>query len=100
VTLISDKKKTEVWQGVEDVVTKSLQVLYRIQKTCDLCTDANGPSVILSNEAIAKAYVDLKKRGIKTRFIAEITKDNIGYCKQMMEIAELRHLDRIKGAWS
>jgi len=98
VTLISDKEKTEVWQGVEDVVGKSLQVLNKIQKTCDLCTDANGPSVILSNEAIAKAYSDLKKRGIKVRFITEITRGNIRYCKEMMEIAELRHLDGIKGS--
>jgi two-component system, OmpR family, sensor histidine kinase VicK len=98
VTLISDKEKTEVWQGVEEVVSKSLQVLYKIQKTCDLCTDANGPSVILSNEVIAKAYSDLKKREINVRFITEITRSNIRYCKEMMEIAEVRHLDGIKGS--
>ncbi|HEX2556691.1 MAG TPA: hypothetical protein VHK86_00075, partial [Nitrososphaera sp.] len=98
MTLISDKEKTEVWQGVEDVVGKSLQVLNKIQKTCNLCTDSNGPSVILSNEVIARAYHDLKKRGIKVRFITEITSGNIRYCKEMMEIAELRHLDGIKGS--
>ncbi len=98
MTLISSKEKTEVWEGVEDVVSKSLQVLHKIQKTCDLCTEANGPSVILANGPIAEAYADLKRRGVKTRLITEITKDNIHYCRQMMEIAELRHMDGIKGS--
>lgn len=99
VTLISDREKTEVWQGAEDVATKSLQVLYKVQKTFDLCIDVNGPSVILANEPIAEAYAGLKKRGVKIRFITEVTKGNIPHCREMMKIAELRHLDGIKGSF-
>jgi hypothetical protein len=43
------------------------------------------------------AYSALKDRGIRLRFITEITKDNISYCKELMKTAELRHLDGIKG---
>lgn len=100
MTLISDREKTEVWQGVKDVASKALQVLYKVQDTLDLCTDVNGPSVILTNEIIAEAYVNLYKRQVKVRFITEITHDNIRYCKDMMKIAELRHLDGIKGSFA
>ena len=39
----------------------------------------------------------MKDRGIKLRFITEITKDNIHYCKELMKVADLRHLDGVKG---
>jgi signal transduction histidine kinase len=51
-------------------------------------------------EPIRQAYLELKKRGTKIRFVTEITKENIHYCRQMMQIAEMRHLDGIKGSFS
>jgi hypothetical protein len=33
------------------------------------------------------------------RWISEITKENLPYCKELMRIAELRYLDAIKGAF-
>jgi two-component system, OmpR family, sensor histidine kinase VicK len=97
LTLISDREVTQVWEGVENTVGKSLDVLYRLQKSCDSCVDRNGPSVILTTEPIMQAYLDLKRRGIRIRFITEVTRENIGYCKEMMKIAEVRHLDGISG---
>jgi two-component system, OmpR family, sensor histidine kinase VicK len=41
--------------------------------------------------------LSLKTRNVKFRAITDITKDNIEYCKELMQIAELRHLDGIKG---
>ena len=52
---------------------------------------------VIPNPPITKAYSHLKDRGIKLRFISEITKDNILYCKELVKICELRHLDEIKG---
>lgn len=97
VTLISDSEKTEVWQGAQDVESKSLEVLYKVQKVFDLCIDANGPSVILANKMVAEAYAKLQNRGVKVRFITEITNGNVHHCKEMMKFAELRHLNGIKG---
>ncbi|HEU0143208.1 MAG TPA: histidine kinase dimerization/phospho-acceptor domain-containing protein, partial [Nitrososphaera sp.] len=48
-------------------------------------------------EPIKECYENLKSRKIKVRWITEITKDNIPYCKALMRYAELRHLDGIKG---
>jgi hypothetical protein len=98
LTLISDREKTEVWQGAQDVESKSLQILYKVQKAFDLCIDATGPSVILANKMVAEAYTKLQDRGVKVRFITEITKDNALHCKEMMQITELRHLNGIKGS--
>ncbi len=49
------------------------------------------------NTPIWKEFVALKNRGIRLRFITEITKDNLRHSKEIMKIAELRHLDGIKG---
>jgi signal transduction histidine kinase len=39
----------------------------------------------------------MNNAGVKIRFITEITHDNIQYCKELMKIAEIRHLDDVKG---
>jgi len=69
----------------------------KIQATYDLCLDITGTSVILETEPIKKAYFELKNRGIKIRMITEITTTNISYCKEMMRIGDVRHLEGIKG---
>ena len=50
-------------------------------------------------QAIKEARINAKDRGIKFRYITEITKENIFYCKQMIKEfnAELRHLNEVKG---
>jgi two-component system, OmpR family, sensor histidine kinase VicK len=46
------------------------------------------------------AFFDAKKRGIKIRYLTEITKDNLRYCKELMPlVGELRHLNGIKGSF-
>jgi two-component system, OmpR family, sensor histidine kinase VicK len=53
--------------------------------------------LVIPNHPVTNVCIDLKNRGVKIRFITEITKDNIKYCIQLMKIAETRHLDDIKG---
>jgi two-component system sensor histidine kinase VicK len=38
-----------------------------------------------------------KKRGVNFRYVTEIIKDNIAYCKELSEFAEVRHLNGVKG---
>ncbi len=55
----------------------------------------------MNAKSIVDAIVDLKKRGIKTRLITEITRDNLDACKEIMKITtEIRHLDEVKGNFS
>jgi hypothetical protein len=38
-----------------------------------------------------------KERGVKLRYVTEITAENLEYCKEMLKFSEIRHLDGIKG---
>ena len=59
--------------------------------------DYTRPSLALKIESIRKSFLDAKGRDVKLRYITEITTENISYCKELMKIAEVRHLDGIKG---
>ena len=52
---------------------------------------------VIPNQPIPIAFRELKERGIRLRFIAEITKDNIVDCKELIKTCELPHLDKVKG---
>ena len=94
----TSSERTEIWYGIENIISRSLEVLSKIQTTYDLCLDSTGISPILETEQIKKAYFELKNRGIKMRIITEITTTNIAYCKEMMRIVgDIRHLEGIKG---
>jgi two-component system, OmpR family, sensor histidine kinase VicK len=56
------------------------------------------PPLAITIEPIRSAFVDAKKRGIKSRYLTEITKDNISFCKELLSLVDdMRHLDGIKG---
>jgi two-component system, OmpR family, sensor histidine kinase VicK len=91
-------EKTEVHYGVEYIINRTLQTLSKVKYRFDNCGDVRHPSIIVTTEPIKKAFIDVKNRGVKTRFITEITKDNLHYCKGLMQVvSEVRHLDGIKG---
>jgi two-component system, OmpR family, sensor histidine kinase VicK len=93
----SSEHKTEVWYGAENIVNKSLEVLYSIENQYDLCISQGGLSPILSEDRIREAYYDLKARGVTIRIITEITKDNLKDCRELLELAEIRHLSEMSG---
>ena len=37
------------------------------------------------------------ERGVKIKYISEITKHNVNYCKELMKITEVRHVDNATG---
>jgi two-component system sensor histidine kinase VicK len=92
------EEKTAVIYGAENIVNKTLQELSRCKSQVDNCIDSNAPSMFAKpNHPVTVAFRELKKRGIRLRLIAEITKDNISDCKELMNVFELRHLDEVKG---
>ena len=50
-------------------------------------------------ESIKEARIKAKNRGVKFRYVTEVTSKNISYCKEMIKYfgAEIRHLDDVKG---
>jgi two-component system sensor histidine kinase VicK len=98
---VSGEEKTEVINGIENTIPLSLQCFAQVKERHDSWGDDTLPSVIVMTEPIKNAYQELLRRGIKTRFITEITEKNIEYCKELMKIVyELRHLEGIKANFS
>jgi two-component system, OmpR family, sensor histidine kinase VicK len=94
-----EEEKTKVYHGIEDANNVILNFVHNTHKKLDACLDANGPSVMIDVEAIKEARINAKDRGVNFRYITEITKDNLSYCKILIKEfdAELRHLDEVKG---
>lgn len=90
-------EETEVIEGTEAVFNKLVDGFSKIRLTFDNCIDASCPSAYVATAPVWEQVKQLNQRGVKIRFISEITKENIAYCKAIMEIAELRHLDQVKG---
>ena len=90
-------RTTEVLYGADNTTDKLLQVFNKIKSNFDACGDSTSPSVCMGFEPLRNAYLDFKRRGINVRFITEMNASNISYCKEIMKISELRHLDGIKG---
>jgi len=60
--------------------------------------DYTRPSLAITIDPIRGAFSDAKKRGIKLRYLTEISKDNTSFCKELISLVdEMRHLDGIKG---
>ena len=90
-------EKTEIWHGKQKILSRRLAELSKVRVKYDLILDGNGPSTILNNKFVTKAYIEIKARGGRLRLITEITMANLSYCKRIIKYVELRHLDRVKG---
>jgi two-component system, OmpR family, sensor histidine kinase VicK len=89
-------QKTVVLEGVGSI-TEALQGLYsRVRNRCDRYEMASGIPPMTQSNKIKELLINLRKRGVRIRQITEITKDNVIYCKQVMEILELRHLEHVR----
>jgi two-component system, OmpR family, sensor histidine kinase VicK len=83
--------------GFEKTTDAIMNFLNSAEVSMNICADYTWPSVAMGVEVFRKGLYDLKSRNVQSRFITDITKDNIEYCKELMQISELRHLDGIKG---
>jgi two-component system sensor histidine kinase VicK len=97
----SDHQKTQVLYGVKNIIGFTLKRFSLIKEKSDTCLDRAGPSVLVTTKTIWDSCKLFKARGIKHRFITEITKDNLDYCIEIMKnVDELRHLDALRGNFS
>jgi two-component system sensor histidine kinase VicK len=94
-----EAERTQVVYGADQVLKFTLDSFSKIKETFDSCMDSDGPSIVVDNEALRTAYSKLKDRGVKLRFLTEITPANISYCKELTKIAEVRHLEHVKGTF-
>lgn len=93
-----EEEKTELLYGVENAVGRGDKFMKNVKVGMDLFGEKNGPSIIMEFDVYRNNYIDVIKRGGKIRFITEVTKENLHYCKELKKIVtEMRHLEGLVG---
>ena len=77
-----DAERTEVYYGAEKVIDAELRFFLKTKRRIDTCMTSTRPSLAVGIKSIKKSFVDVKTRGVKLRYLTEVTKDNIDYCKR------------------
>jgi two-component system sensor histidine kinase VicK len=94
----SAAERTEVFYGSEKVIDTVVQFTSNAKNRIDACVDHTRPSLAIEIDLLKRSFLDAKKRGAKFRYVTEIHKENVHYCKELIKMVdELRHLDGIKG---
>jgi signal transduction histidine kinase len=93
------KERTDVYYNSYNVVNRVIKFIDKASEKIDACVDHTRPALIDDIEALKLSFIFARRKGVKLRFVTEITSENVAYCKQLMKtsIDELRHLDAIKG---
>lgn len=90
-------KGTEVLYGTEDIVGAEVRFFSNTKRRIDTCMSYTRPPLAIRIRQVKRAFLDAKSRGVRLRYLTEITKGNLSYCKELMKIVdELRHLEGIK----
>jgi two-component system sensor histidine kinase VicK len=94
------RQKTSVYHNPYNVINTVIEFVDKANNRIDACVDYTRPSLAVDIAALKNAFVDAKERGVKLRYVTEITSDNVSYCKELINtinVDELRHIDGIKG---
>ena len=95
MTSNAGRGKTEIVYGTSNVLNAEIHFFSNARIKVDTCVDYM-PTLALRIESIRKSFLGVKDRHVKLRYITEITTENIPHWKELMNIAEVRHLDGIK----
>ena len=92
-------EKTEVLYGVDNAINVLIRIASDAKTVLYTCIDSSGSPIDIEEiEPIRKTILDAENRGVKLRYVTEITKDNIHYWKDLVKIGpEVRHLEGVKG---
>jgi signal transduction histidine kinase len=95
---IKPQRSSEILYGAENAVGRGVQFMRNVKKRMDIFFDHRAPSIVVDIEEYRNGYINIRRRGAKIRAFTEINKENIQYCKELMEMVdELRHLDGVRG---
>jgi len=87
----------EILYGEQNALDVSQTLCANAKSKINFIADAKRSSVYVSVNEYRNGIAQAKDRGVKIRFLTEITKDNIFYCKQIMQyVNELRHLEDVQ----
>jgi two-component system, OmpR family, sensor histidine kinase VicK len=96
----SNEEKTLVVYGEEKTIDLTVRFLNNAKECVECCLDSTIVSAALGVPHFMDALQYAKKRGVRLQYVTEISKENISYCKELAELVELRHLDKLKGKFA
>src|SRR5215204_72601 len=88
-------EQTEMLIGAEVTIKRMSELFSNVSKKFDGCANSTAPSIAMT--IFRDAYEDMKSRGVKIRWVTDITKDNLTHCKDLMQYAEVRHISSLNG---
>src|SRR5215211_4658121 len=86
-------EQTEMLIGAEVTIKRMSELFSNVSKKFDGCANSTAPSIAVT--IFRDAYEDMKSRGVKIRWVTDITKDNLTHCKDLMQYAEVRHISSL-----
>jgi hypothetical protein len=90
-------RKTEILYDIENSLLQGVRFMQNAKKI-DIAGDKSEPSVFIEYDIYKINLIEARGREAKLRYITDITKDNLHYCKEMSCIAnEMRHLEGFSG---
>jgi two-component system, OmpR family, sensor histidine kinase VicK len=81
----TNTERTEVVEGEQNIVNTVLQFVSNSKIRIDACIDHSRPSLAIEIEQLKKAFLDAKGRGVRLRYVTEVTHDNVSYCKGLLK---------------
>src|SRR5919202_3065317 len=94
----SEGELTEALYGEQNVIGSELRLFSNSKKKIDTCMNYTRPPLAITIDPIRGAFSDAKNRGVKLRYLTEVSKDNTSFCKELISLVdEMRHLEGIKG---
>jgi two-component system, OmpR family, sensor histidine kinase VicK len=91
-------QRTETVYGQENTIRAILKFISKTEHEFCVYAESSCPSAAMTSEPIIQAYSEFKNsRNGKAKWITEVNSSNIKYIIKLMQFAEVRHLDGIKG---
>ncbi len=89
---------SDIIYGVDKTVGRGIYFMENVKEKMDIFFDKNAPSIVVEVIEYRDGYLNIRNRGGKIRAFTEITKENVSYCKDLINLVdELRHLDGVRG---
>jgi signal transduction histidine kinase len=93
----SNVQRIDIVYGIQNIGNAYSELFLNAKRKIDNCINCYNLLSYFEFESIKKSIIEAKTRGIISRYLIDITKDNIKYCKELAKIVdELRHLDGVK----
>jgi len=90
-------QRIDIVYGISNIGKSYSQLFLNAKRKVDNCINCYNLLSYYEFESIKKSIIEAKTRGVISRYLIDITKDNIKYCKELSKIVdELRHLDGVK----